>query len=185
MKQILFLLLAVAAGFSVKAQAEDPPRPQETARSFMRVGDWNNAILVLSKALLKDPDNLELSKDLVLAYTYDRNFSKALEVVKPLLERNDADVQVYQLGGNVYKALAETKDAEKMYKKALKKFPRSGPLYSEYGELLWEKKDYEAIQLWEKGIEVDPSYPGTITTQLPIIISQRTKYGALSTVRSL
>jgi tetratricopeptide (TPR) repeat protein len=47
-----------------------------------------------------------------------------------------------------------------MYKKALKRFPKSGALYSEYGELLWAKKDYDAIEYWEKGIQTDPSYAG-------------------------
>jgi hypothetical protein len=42
----------------------------------------------------------------------------------------------------------------------LKKFPKSGPLYSEYGELLWARKDYAAIDQWEKGIETDPAYSG-------------------------
>jgi tetratricopeptide (TPR) repeat protein len=60
----------------------------------------------------------------------------------------------------VYKALEEVKDCEKMYKKALKKFPASGPLYSEYGELLWAAKDFSAINLWEKGIQADPAYSG-------------------------
>jgi len=103
---------------------------------------------------------MDLTKDLVLAYTYKRDFAKALETVKPMLDRDDADVQTYQIAGNVYKALAETKDADKMYKKALKKFPNSGPLYSEYGELLWDKQDYNAIDQWEKGIESDPAYAG-------------------------
>jgi tetratricopeptide (TPR) repeat protein len=69
-------------------------------------------------------------------------------------------VITYQIGGNVYKALEEVKEGEKMYKRALKKFPKSGPLHSEYGELLWAKKDYEAIKLWEKGIQEDPSFAG-------------------------
>jgi hypothetical protein len=47
-----------------------------------------------------------------------------------------------------------------MYKKAIKKFPKSGPLYSEYGELLWAAKNYDAINQWEKGIEADPAYSG-------------------------
>jgi tetratricopeptide (TPR) repeat protein len=66
----------------------------------------------------------------------------------------------YQLAGNIYKAIEEVKNAEKMYKKAIKKFPSSGPLYSEYGELLWASKDNEAIELWEKGIKADPSFSG-------------------------
>jgi len=126
----------------------------------MRTGDFDNAILVLNSALKQDPNNLDLQKDLVLSYTYKRDFAKALDVVKPLLERDDIDEQTYQVAGNVYRALAMTKDGEKMYKKALKKFPSSGPLYSEYGEMLWDTKDYSAIQQWEKGIEVNPSYAG-------------------------
>lgn len=152
-------MLALALSTAAAAQPEEQT-PQETARAFMRSGDWDNAVLVLNKALKSEPDNLNLLKDLVLAYTYSRNFAKALETVKPMLERDDADVQTYQLAGNVYKALEEVKDADKMYKKALKKFPKSGPLHSEYGELLWDKKDYAAIDIWKKGMEVDPSYPG-------------------------
>jgi len=77
-----------------------------------------------------------------------------------LINRDDADVIVYQIAGNVYKALEEVKDCEKMYKKGLKKFPKSGPLYSEYGELLWAAKNFSAIDQWEKGIQVDPAYSG-------------------------
>ena len=42
----------------------------------------------------------------------------------------------------------------------MKKFPKSGALYSEYGELLFAAKDYSAISQWEKGIQADPSYSG-------------------------
>ena len=66
----------------------------------------------------------------------------------------------FQLAGNVYKALEQAKECEKIYKKGLKKFPKSGPLYSEYGELLWSSKDFSAIEQWEKGIQNDPAYSG-------------------------
>ncbi len=154
MKRIFSLFMGLSFFTSVMAQDS----PLETARNFMNAGDWDNAIIVLNSAIRQNPDNLELHKYLVLSYTYKREFAKALEVVKPVLDRDDLDVQMYQAAGNVYRALALSKDGEKMYKKALKKFPNSGPLYSEYGDLLWDKQDYEAIELWEKGIEVDPSY---------------------------
>lgn len=157
MKKYSLILFALLSGLIASAQETSP---HETARGFMRNGDWDNAILVLNRALQQMPNDLELLKDLALSYTYKREFRQALETVKPMIERDDADVQTYQIAGNVFKALAEIKDADKMYKKALKKFPRSGPLYSEYGELLWDRKDYDAIQQWEKGIEVDPSFPG-------------------------
>jgi tetratricopeptide (TPR) repeat protein len=155
----LFLILFSAISFTGFAQSQEPTT-QEAARNFMRSGDWDNAILVLNRALQQDPKNMDLQKDLTLAYYYKRDYTKALEQIKPMLDRDDADVVVYQIGGNIYKALEEVKEADKMYKKALKKFPRSGPLYSEYGELLWSNKDYNAIKQWEKGIEVDPSSAG-------------------------
>lgn len=158
MKRLIFIV-ALFASVSSFAQPQEQ-NAQETARSFMRSGDFDNAILVLNKAIQQDPRNLELQKDLALAYYYKRDFAKAMEQVEPMLDRDDADVNVYQIAGSVYKALEQVKDADKMYKKALKKFPKSGAIYSEYGELLWSKQDNEAIRLWEKGIEVDPSYAG-------------------------
>ena len=126
----------------------------------MRTGDFDNAILVLNNGLKQDPRNTDMKKDLVLAYTYKRDFSKALEIVKPMLEEDNVDEQTYQVAGNVYRALALYKDGEKMFKKALKKYPNSGVLYNEYGELLWDNKDYSAIEQWERGIDVTPSYAG-------------------------
>jgi Tfp pilus assembly protein PilF len=159
MKKYFFLAFTLLVTTFSFAQ-DDVKTLQETARTFMRSGDFDNAILVLNRALQQDNNNLELQKDLIMSYYLKRDYKKALSGVEALLERDDADVVVYQLAGNVYKALEQVKDCEKVYKKGLKKFPKSGPLYSEYGELLWSSKDYSAIQQWEKGIQVDPAYGG-------------------------
>jgi len=50
------------------------------------------------------------------------------------------------------------KDCDRLFRKGIKKFPASGALYNELGELLWAQQDFSAIKQWEKGIEVDPSY---------------------------
>jgi Tfp pilus assembly protein PilF len=160
MKKIIsffFVSLIASASF---AQPEDPKTLHETAKTFMRSGDFDNAIIVLTRALKLDSKNLELQKDLVMSYYLKRDYVKALDGVEAIIDRDDADVVTFQIAGNVYKALEQVKDCEKVYKKGLKKFPRSGPLYSEYGELLWAAKDYSAIDQWEKGIEVDPGYSG-------------------------
>ena len=126
----------------------------------MRSGDFDNAVIVLQRAIQKDPSNLELMKDLTMSLYLKRDYQKALDVAEKLTDRDDADEVCFQMAGNVYKALEQPKECDKLYKKALKKFPKSGPLYSEYGELLWSTKDYAAIDKWEKGIEVDPAYGG-------------------------
>lgn len=161
MKKVIAILLTMA-GLSAHsfAQNDDVKSLQATARTYMQQGDFNNAVIVLTRALEKDKSNLDLQKDLISSYYYKRDYEKALQGVKAVLDRSDADVVCYQLAGNVYKALEEVKDCEKTYKAGLRKFPKSGSLYSEYGELLWARKDYSAIDLWEKGIKEDPSCAG-------------------------
>ncbi|MBI5857961.1 MAG: tetratricopeptide repeat protein [Sphingobacteriales bacterium] len=160
MKQFFLLGLISLLSLAVIAQPEDPKTMHATARTFMQTGDFDNAIIVLSRALQQDKDNLEMQKDLVMCYYLKRDYTKAMEGIKTLVDRDDADVVTFQIAGNVYKALEEVKECDKLYKKGLKKFPKSGPLYSEYGELLWASKDFSAINLWEKGIEADPGYSG-------------------------
>ncbi|MDB5196199.1 MAG: tetratricopeptide domain protein [Flaviaesturariibacter sp.] len=157
MKQLVLLFSAALLATASFAQEQTP---QQTARTFMMAGDFDNAVLVLTRALQSDKGNLEMQKDLALSFYYKRDYAKALDVVKMLMDNDQADVASYQVAGNVYKALEEVKDAEKVYKKGIKKFPNSGALYSEYGELLWAKKDAGAIDQWEKGIRLDPSYAG-------------------------
>lgn len=159
MKKFFFALACICLTIPVLAQ-DDVKTMHENAKAFMRSGDFDNAVLILTRALQKDNNNLEMQKDLVMSYYLKRDYVKALEGVESLLKRNDADVVCYQMAGNVYKALEEIKDCEKVYKQGLKKFPKSGPLYSEYGELLWSAKNYSAIDQWEKGIQADPAYSG-------------------------
>jgi tetratricopeptide (TPR) repeat protein len=159
MNRILILPLAlIFVNLSSLAQQPDPKTLQETAKTFTRHGDYANAVVVLTGALQKDPQNLELLKDLAFNYYLQHDYTRGLSVAKPLTERPDADVQSYQMTGLFYKAAEEGKECEKLYKAGIKRFPRSGVLYNEYGEVLWAKEDYSAVKQWEKGIEADPNY---------------------------
>ena len=160
MKKIFSFLLVLSVSLTAISQPDDPKTMHETAKTFMRSGDFDNAIIVLSRALQNDPKNLEMQKDMVMCYYLKRDYVKASEGVEELVDRDDADVVTFQIAGNIYKALEQVKECEKLYKKGLKKFPKSGPLLSEYGELLWAAKDYSAIKLWEEGIKSDPGYSG-------------------------
>jgi tetratricopeptide (TPR) repeat protein len=157
---IIIVLLFSATYFSVCAQQQDAKSLHETAKTFMRQGDYANAVVVLNHAIQQDPGNLEILKDLAFTYYLQKDYSKAIATAKPLPERADADVQSYQVLGMIYKAIEERKDCEKMYKQGIKKFPKSGVLYNEYAEVLGTKDGNEAIRLWEKGIEIDPNYAG-------------------------
>ena len=132
---------------------------QNSARTFMQKGDFANAILVLNNATQLEPKNIQVSKDLALAFYYQNNYTKALEIIKPLLDRDDADDQCYQIAGNIYKQLDQEKECDKLFRKGLKKFPQSGPLYNELGEYLFTQHDeIGAINQWESGIEIEPNF---------------------------
>ena len=124
----------------------------------MRQGDYANASLILTRALSQSPNNIGIAKDLAYDYYLQKENQKALETIKPLLEKDNADDQTYQIGGTIYRALGQDKEAEKLYKRAIKDYPHSGQLYNDYGEMLWRSQDYSAIKQWEKGIQEDPSY---------------------------
>src|SRR5580692_8488509 len=158
-----FLFCAVVlttATAHAQTQATDTKTPQETARAYTRQGDYTNALVVLNEALKKDPQNLELSKDIAFNYYLEKEYDKGIAVAKGLVERTDADVTSYQILALLYKAIGEVKECDKLYKAGIKRFPRSGVLLNEYGEMLWVKQDFSAMKFWEKGIEIDPSYSG-------------------------
>jgi Flp pilus assembly protein TadD len=136
MKKYLFIYLLFLASAGFAQQTQDAATLHETGKGFLRQGDYENAVLVLNKALQLQPNDLEISKDLLYTYYLKRDFAKALEIGKPVAERPDADVPTMQTLGLVYKAIAEGKEAEKLYKKGLKNYPNAGVLYSEYGDLL-------------------------------------------------
>lgn len=179
MLRTLLLIVCLLGGIGVFAQPQDPRALQETAKSFMRNGDYTNAILVLEKAIEKNPKDLELQKDLVFAHYLNHDYAKAIEKGKALVDRPDADVTSYQIMGMTYKAVEERKECEKLYKKGLKAFPTSGVLYSEYGELLWSKQDPAAIQYWEKGIEVDPNHSGNYYQAAKFYSQTKSQFWAL------
>lgn len=155
-----FFAILLLCCFTATAQ-QTLQQLRETAIAFQRQSDYSNSLMVLEKALELEPNNLMLNKDVALTYYLSGDFRKAAERILPLTDREDADVQVFQIAGNIFKATEEFKQCDKVYKKGLKKFDASGPLFAEYGDLLWsQQKPAEAISQWETGISVDPSHSG-------------------------
>ncbi|MCU0388096.1 MAG: hypothetical protein MUE71_05770 [Chitinophagaceae bacterium] len=157
LRYILFGFLFLA-GFSAGAQSvEDIIR---ASREFSLKGDLENAILVLKNGLNTYPDNSEIRQELAMSYYTGKKGSQAIETIKPVIESGSGDETAYQVAGIIYKGENQKKEAEKVYKEGLKRFPKSGMLYHEYGLLAesMEPGRGEGLKLWEKGIEVNPGY---------------------------
>lgn len=157
--RVCVMTLLTLSFIQVSAQ-QTASQMRETAMAFQRQGDYGNAVIVLNRAIEQAPGSMELLTDLAYIYYLQRDFGKAMDVIKPLTERDDAEIRTYQIAGNIYRAIAEISTCERMYRRALKKYPDSGPLNAEYGEMLQARRDgAAAVAQWEKGIQLDPSYP--------------------------
>jgi tetratricopeptide (TPR) repeat protein len=155
-----FLILGcLLLSLQSRAQQANTRNLQDSAKNFVQQGEYKKAVAVLERAILQEPDNPELQKDLAFVLYLQKEYDKALETIKPLLDKREADELAYQVAGMIYLAKEDIVEGEKLYKKGIKRFPGSGELYSEYGDLLWYKQDNNAIRQWEKGMEVEPNYP--------------------------
>ena len=105
MRKYLFFFAGFLIGVAALAQ-DDVKTLHETARTFMRSGDFDNAVVVLTRALEQDKKNLELQKDLVMSYYLKRDYTKALDNVEKMTNRSDADVMTFQLAGNSHTSLS-------------------------------------------------------------------------------
>jgi len=158
MKKFCLLIISLWVVVSMNAQQSVESIRKEASTSAQQQ-DFDNAIQILQQGLQQYPDNLELLKDEAYITFLGRDYKRALQIGKMITEREDADVQSFQILGLTYKAIANYKDADKLYKTGLKKFPKSGVLYSEYGDMLTQYDNKRgAIVQWEKGISADPNY---------------------------
>jgi tetratricopeptide (TPR) repeat protein len=174
MKKGLIGLLICFFAINLAAQTLTVKQLQENAQVFMQQGEYDNAVASLLKARQQSPLNMDLLTNLSFAYFLQRDFSKAIETGKIAIELNDADQKAFQVLGLSYKAIALYKEANKMYKLALKKFPNGGVIYNEYGEsLALDKNLKEAIIQWEKGIQLDPNYSGNYFNAVKYYVDQQ------------
>ena len=157
MKKIgLFISLLVM--FSV-AYSQTPKELYKTARGYLMQGDLDNAVVSYNALLKQDPDNIDALNDYCYVLVLEKEYVKAIELGKQLIAKPGANEQSYQTFGMAYKGKAAYKEAEELYKQGLTKFPESGVLYNEFGELFaMQNKLSDAIVQWEAGIKADPGY---------------------------
>jgi Tfp pilus assembly protein PilF len=160
----IFFVLWCTCGiaFTASAQTDNASAGADlfnTARTFIKSGDYSNAVLVLNQAIQADPNNLEYRQQLAYAYYLRQDNDQAFKIIHELLERDDADQLTYQIAGDIYQARTDYNGADKLYRKGIKKFPESGELYNDLGNLLYKEKKYQdALRLWVNGIRVDPAF---------------------------
>ena len=158
-KLIVFFVLAFGA-YMVHAQA-DVMDAHYQAMTEAQSGNMDKAISIIKNAEANNPNSLVLLKDDVLLNTTNKQYNSAIAAGKQLIALPDADDQSYQALGAAYAGAGQNTEAVKVYREGIQRFPASGVLYAEYGDVLSNMGNTsEAAKIWELGIQADPTISG-------------------------
>jgi tetratricopeptide (TPR) repeat protein len=130
------------------------------AIKLMDNGNFDESIKLLKEAQKLDPDYFNYPYEMAYANYAKGNYKEAAKILEKNKNHKDVTEVLFQLLGNCYDVLGDSEKAFEAYDEGLKKFPNSGEIYLEKGNVYWSKKEYnQAIDFYEKGIEVEPSFP--------------------------
>jgi tetratricopeptide (TPR) repeat protein len=156
----LFVLLFSAPAVYSQSNSEKAREMKNNAVKLMDEGQIDESIKILKEAQKLDPDNFNVMYETAFAYVLKKDYKEAVKILEKNVDHKEVTDQLYQLLGNSYDYWEKPEKAIEAYDAGLKKFPNSGKLYLEKGNVYLIKKDYnKAVPLYEKGIEVDPEFP--------------------------
>lgn len=126
-------------------------------------GNYKDAITAYKQAIMLAPGEKKLYRMLGQAYFLAGNYAEAERTLGVVITATDysADATCYRLQAAAMAAQRKYKQARAIISEGLEKFPDSGLLYHEQGEInLRDNKPEKALAAWLDGIEKAPAYPG-------------------------
>lgn len=121
--------------------------------------DLSSAIRLLNEVLDEHPDHYGATYELALAHFLNKNYEKTAELLQRAITMPDATDQTFAMLGNAYDMCGDKEKAMATYNEGLKKFPKSGYLYTELSITSAIHENYDdAISYHWKGIQADPDF---------------------------
>jgi tetratricopeptide (TPR) repeat protein len=163
MRRALFcVLIFFITTFTAQSQISNSEARKLTEEGIAEhdKGNYEKAISLYEEALKLEPGNELIIYEMGYTFFEMKNYSKVISLINDYQSKNDSkNPEMYVLLGSAYDVINDPGNSIDTYNKGLEKFPNSGILYYNYGiTLTSEKKFIEALEKFEKGIAVDPSY---------------------------
>jgi tetratricopeptide (TPR) repeat protein len=153
-------LLSLSPSFAQQNKEDAMAKADRAIQLMDKEQKYDDAIRLLQEAEKLDPGRLEYAYEIAYAYYAQQQYDKAINQLLPLKTRPDAHARVYQLLGNSYDMNKQGTKAMVVYEEGLKKFPTSGELHLELGNMMAKAENYDrALEYYEKGIKADPLFP--------------------------
>ena len=130
------------------------------AIELMDNGKIKESIKLLDEAAKLDPDRIDYPYEKAYAFHLKDDHKGAIKILEKISDHKNVNERVFQLLGNSYDILGDSKKAFDAYDRGLKIFPNSGMIYLEKGNVHWGKNEFnDALEYYEYGIKVDPTFP--------------------------
>jgi tetratricopeptide (TPR) repeat protein len=130
------------------------------AIKLMDSGKVDESIALLEDCKKFEPDRFDYPYEMAYAYYLKSDYKESIKILEKIENHKFVTDRLFQLLGNSYDNIKKPKKAIEVYERGLKKFPNSGNLYLELGVMHLEDKDMNvSLSYFEKGIEVDPTFP--------------------------
>lgn len=142
-----------------------PPQEDEwdsyiLGTQWLNTGEIEKSIILLERAYSAQPDSLEIVLSLCQAYYSNENFQKVVKILSRFLEKAKEENQIFILLGRSCEKLLDFKRAIYFYKKYLLHFGTNLEILNALGENYFRIKNFEeAIETWEKSLEIEPNQP--------------------------
>lgn len=119
----------------------------------------SNAIKILDGLCKKYPNNYVMHYERLYAFYKKGDYKRVVKEGQKLYQYPDATSLCYHLVGNAQDYMKKTEEALATYDEGIKRFPNSGELYLEKGNIYAANKLYnEAATCYTKGAEVSPQF---------------------------
>ncbi|SEW42995.1 tetratricopeptide repeat protein [Chitinophaga arvensicola] len=156
---LLGCLLATGVVAMAQTKAEQAREKTDEAIRLMDGGKPEASLPLLEEALKLTPDDPDIRYEQGFAYYLMKDYKEARNIMKKLLKADDPGAKAYQMLGNCYDLLEDSKKAIATYEDGLKRYPDAGNLYLERGIMELKAEQYtNALRVFEKGIEKAPMF---------------------------
>ena len=156
------LILLITTGQIIYGQTTNEEKALAKGREAIQLmdnGEIEKSINLLKEAQKLDPNRIDYPYELALAYYLKEDYKEAIKVLEKIISRKDVTERAFQLLGNSYDLVGKSDKAFAVYDAGLKKFPKSGMMYLEKGNVHLGKQEYDkALSYYEKGIEIEPEF---------------------------
>lgn len=142
-----------------KALSQDDYVKLQNALMLLNGGMAEAAMSDFDELCEKYPDDYLVNYERLIALYHIGEYDRVVNESKRLFQNINVQPGAYQVCGNAYDQMGDPDKAKSVYREGLKRFPESGALYLELGNIDLMSQDYDAAYSnYLHGMEADPDF---------------------------